>query len=339
MKKLFLHVGCGKTGSSALQVWLSQNSENLKAHGILYPMHNRKPLGDYTISSGNGTNLFKAISKGNIEGYFKNLDLDIGCDKLLYSSEILQQLTEEQSLTLNRVTKEFGFDVHIIAYVRDVYDMTYSSYQQLVKRHTFTNRFDEFALTRKNLQQFVVINKLERWFPNIHVIHYDTFAGGDISLPFCRAIGIEPHAILRMARRKVNRSLTVIETELMRIANRLYMKTHKEQSMKFSASLSDQLIALEPELETQILFDQRVFEHLNRTMKPHVDRINTQYFGEQRLQIFRKEGKAIVYELPEISADLERFISILIAPHLEERSVEARMERHKSKWAKKLFRK
>lgn len=339
MKKLFLHVGCGKTGSSALQVWLSQVSDNLKAHGILYPMHNRKPLGDYTISSGNGTNLYRAVSKGYLNTYFRNLGLDDRFNTLMYSSEILQKLNEEQSTNLCKVAQENDFEIQIIAYVRDAYDITYSSYQQLVKRHTYTHRFDEFALGRENLQQFGVVSKLERWFPKVHVVHYDTIAEGDISLPVCNLIGIEPDAIPKMTRRKVNRSLTVYETELMRVANRIYMETHNKQSMKFSASLSDRLIAMEPELETQILFDQRVFEHLEAKMRPHIDRINDKYFGENRLRIFRKENKTLVYEVPELPTDFERFISVLIIPRLQQSNIEAPMERQAMKWVRKLFRK
>ena len=61
MKKLYLHVGCGKTGSSALQVWLSQIAGELEKTGILYPLHGATPLDDYTISSGNGERLVEAI--------------------------------------------------------------------------------------------------------------------------------------------------------------------------------------------------------------------------------------------------------------------------------------
>ena len=75
-------------------------------------------------------------------------------------AEWREQLTEEQSTNLCKVAQENDFEINIIAYVRDVYDITYSSYQQLVKRHTYTHRFDEFALGRENLQQFGVVRKL-----------------------------------------------------------------------------------------------------------------------------------------------------------------------------------
>jgi len=334
MKKLYLHVGCGKTGSSALQVWLSHISGALEKQGIIYPLHNRKPLGDYTISSGNGTNLHRAIRNHILERYFRNLELEKSSETLLYSSEVFQNLTEEDSVYLKKVAKENGFEVHIIAYARDVYDMTYSSYQQMVKRHTCTQPFLNYALGRKNLQQFSVIGKLSQWFENTHVIHYDSVELGDISKPFSRLIGIDTASVPEMTKNKVNRSLTVLETELMLLANRIYMQSHNEPSMRFSASLSDQLIALCPERETEILFDQKVFDHFSAVMQEHVNVINAKYFNQPLLQIFREKGKNIVTETPVLSEDLKRFISILIVPHLEETRPKARFE----KWARILLR-
>ena len=36
-KTVFLHVGAGKTGTSAIQTWLARNLRRLEEHGIAYP--------------------------------------------------------------------------------------------------------------------------------------------------------------------------------------------------------------------------------------------------------------------------------------------------------------
>jgi hypothetical protein len=59
MKHLFLHIGLGKTGSSALQSWLSLNAETLSRQGIDYAdLIPEAKHGE--VSSGNGYALYRA---------------------------------------------------------------------------------------------------------------------------------------------------------------------------------------------------------------------------------------------------------------------------------------
>ena len=335
MKNLYIHVGCGKTGSSALQVWLSQITEDLKKQGVLYPMHNRKPLGDYAISSGNGVNFYKAVKGKFLDRYYQNLNPGEQFHSLLYSSEIFQNLNEEESEYLLNFAKAQQLEVQVIAYVRDVYDTAYSSFQQLVKRHTYYRPFTDFALSRKSLQQFSVVRKFSQWFENLHVIHYDTLEDRDVSSPLMQVVGLDPSGVPRMENRKVNRSLTIYETELMLLANRIYMEKFGEQSKRFSASLSDKLIAICPELDTEILFDKQAFKHFEKVMSPHIDFINSRFFGDARLKVFRPEGKSIVQEISQPPEDVKRFVTVLVNRELSE----SRSEKWIKKWAKKLFRK
>ena len=62
MKTLYLHIGLGKTGSSALQSWLSLNAELLSKQGIDYA--DTVPEVKYGESlSGNGSALHDACVK------------------------------------------------------------------------------------------------------------------------------------------------------------------------------------------------------------------------------------------------------------------------------------
>ena len=66
MKTLFLHIGLGKTGSSALQSWLSLNVEGLREQGIDYAdLAPEAKRGD--VSSGNGVALFQAVRAGDLD--------------------------------------------------------------------------------------------------------------------------------------------------------------------------------------------------------------------------------------------------------------------------------
>lgn len=296
-KYLFLHVGCGKTGSSALQLWLNSHAETLsKEYGIYYPLpKNAKQLHDYAITSGNGGLLIDAIKKNNASEYLKKCwdDTNYKQGHLFFSSEVFQVLSIPEMLLLKKSAEDTGFTVKIIAYVRDVYDASYSGYSQLVKRHLFSESFSDFVLSRDKLFQFEVVKKFEQHFSDMTVLHYDSERQRGLENSLCEAIGIEAGALPEMQAKKVNRSLSGEELELLRSMNQAYTKNFAGQDVIFSTTLSDALIYSQPEMVTEIPLHQDVLEHLEKTMSEDVDYINSRYFTEGKLKIFDGSGKKV----------------------------------------------
>ena len=60
---VILHVGPGKTGSSAIQKWLNEHSDTLLSEGVFYPEHS---LDENGVSSGNALSIFEYDSKGQL---------------------------------------------------------------------------------------------------------------------------------------------------------------------------------------------------------------------------------------------------------------------------------
>ena len=299
MKKIYLHIGCGKTGSSALQLWLHDNSPFLQKEGFYYPTFGNNKLHEYSITSGNGVHLIKAIREENIKSLIIN-NRSSTAKNLIYSSEAFQGLQDSEIKKLKENTEQLGYELVIIAYVRDVYDIAYSSYLQLVKRHLMSKSFEEFAFSMKKLQQFEVIKKFERNINNFNVIHYDSEKDNGLDVAFCKNLSIECNLIPAMKKNKVNRSLTVRESELMRLANQAYKEKIAEKKdiielSVFSPTLSDALIYNNPEQETEILFNPQIIKHFQEMMRPDVLRINKRYFdGKHLLRIFNAENKKVV---------------------------------------------
>src|ERR1700722_6424768 len=46
-KQIFLHIGFPKTGTPSVQMWLTENTVALAAHGVLYPRSGREGQGYY----------------------------------------------------------------------------------------------------------------------------------------------------------------------------------------------------------------------------------------------------------------------------------------------------
>ena len=312
-KKIILHIGCGKTGSSALQNWLHRIATNLLESNILYPSALPISSNPYEITSGNGIPFFHAIKNGEAKKYLGGI-ISRPSQSILFSSEIFQEFSDKDLEEVNNVAATFGFDVKIVVYIRDVYDMVYSSYLQLIKRHSCSSTFSKWAnsLKYEDIQQFNVLDKYERHFSEIEVINYDSHRVDGLDKPFCKAIGASLGDSLMMSKVKVNRSLTLLESSLIRICNEKYISIYKNDSDVFCRRISDALIANNPEIKTELYFDESVFKHLSQICASHLDRVNEKYLIGTPLSIFNPEGKEVTNILPVIHEIYETLIYLLI---------------------------
>lgn len=291
MKKIYLHIGCGKTGSSALQLWLHQNIKNLLETGILYPSDIKK-LDKYAITSGNGTQSVSEILAGRSMAYFSDLTR---CDQhICLSSEAFQLLKKEHLTELKSTFEQLKLKPIIIAYVRDVYDMMYSSYLQLVKRNLLSRSFEDYVLSQNELQQFNVVDLWSSAFPDIQLIHYDS-CKTNIAQPFCDLIGVNYDKMNPLPNVKVNRSLSLLEAELVRFMNECYVReTGKEANSIFCEKISNALIYNNPELDTEILYNTTLQQYMESTFSDKISEINKNFFnGEKNLRILREGDKKL----------------------------------------------
>ena len=143
--KLFLHIGHGKTGTSAIQSALAIASEDLSRQGITYPIQQslRDRASRLEITSGNWdptpntslTNQLINISKNNKDNSI-----------IVLSSESLFWLTPK--LLRDKSSWDSYIDIHIILAVREIEEMLSSEYQQRVKRHADSMPLGQFLRAR-----------------------------------------------------------------------------------------------------------------------------------------------------------------------------------------------
>ena len=128
--KIVVHVGPGKTGSSALQKWAVENSDYLKNNGIFYPLHNVDENG---VSGGNILSVANLTPQNTYEidnnkiNYLLNKFDKSSCSTLLLSSEHF-------FYTLFDLVKALSVD-NIVIYLRNPLEQEESGYNQRVKRH------------------------------------------------------------------------------------------------------------------------------------------------------------------------------------------------------------
>ena len=247
--KIFLHIGHGKTGTSAVQSALAMASEDLSKRGINYPIQQslRDRASRFEITSGNWeptpevnlTDQLIEIAKKNQED-----------SKIILSSESLFWLIPE--LIQNKRSWETHLDLHIILAVREIEEMLSSEYQQRVKRHGDAMPLEQFLLARHfvsshHAKAAEVIELMTQSSITNTIINYSKHKR-DISKLIFKFIGAEDlYPADKMTGAIINRSLSSKELEILITINALYYRKFPWISKK----ISDALINNQPKLEAQ----------------------------------------------------------------------------------------
>ncbi|MBM1813997.1 hypothetical protein [Pseudosulfitobacter pseudonitzschiae] len=212
MARLILHIGHGKTGSSALQSALALSTDALAAQGIAYPDHAslaQARAGQITAGNVNGRTLV-ATAKAALKRSAQ--------DVLLSNESLIHFFLNDPDL-LSRVAN-LGVPVQLILYVRNPFDHACSVYGQTVKRGGADISFDAFLAgypTPSKVRE--MIRLADRAGVDLTVINYSNHAA-DILRSLTDALGVPADTLTPAAAGRVNRSLTRSEMELQRMFNR-----------------------------------------------------------------------------------------------------------------------
>lgn len=277
---LYLHIGGGKTGSSAIQNYLELNADELGKYGIAY--YNKINISSpYEITSGNGIPLASALLSGNgssdIETLIKSY---IGHqEKGICSSEMFSELKKEHFEAIIRCANKIDVNIQIIIYVRDVVPYFLSAYDQRIKRHGECRPFKKWV-SNFDYKHFVTLNEISTLFDKkcISTIHYETSAI-DLIGSFFGALGVNILTFQNGGDSTiVNRSLCREERSAIRAINRI-------NGGLYSTEISDMLISINPNTTSdKIALDCGTVNYLQTNFQDQVSWINKYFF----------DGKSIV---------------------------------------------
>jgi hypothetical protein len=217
-RKLFLHVGHGKTGSSFIQSFFALNVDRLAEQGVIYPeSHDVQIARNLHITSGNFR--IKAIMEEFPQ--FRKLADDASASLLFSSEYLFPELFSEENAA--EFIKDSGFDIEVLLFIRNPIDLIRSTYIQMVKRSGYSRAIDEYR--RKNLSDYHLTREVgdfcrncRRHGFNLRVVSYD-FHRDDVVTPVLDFLGVGDRSQFRMIDNVVNRSLDDAEIYLMRKLN------------------------------------------------------------------------------------------------------------------------
>ena len=218
MKKVFLHIGHGKTGTSATQTALARLHSDLRAAGLCYPEH----PSFHFATLGN-------VTSGNLDGTYPDwfeaqvlpeIDRNPRFERFLFSNENIFWLMDPFFEAAPSLAARLEF--HIILNVREPFDMIWSAYVQMVKGTGYTGEFEDYAKTESHIiHAAYLIKRMRALNLKFTVINYSAVKHG-ITRRIFDIVGVphlfDPAQELRLG--TVNRSLTHAELQAVLSVNR-----------------------------------------------------------------------------------------------------------------------
>lgn len=127
-RRLILHIGPGRTGTSALQTMLCRHVDHLDAHGIHFPRWpGFKAVAEGKVGSGNGGAIAALIARENRSAHYKPEDglnalrqlYESPATAVLYSSEVMALFDESKLAFAVDLAASAGFVTKIVYYLRE----------------------------------------------------------------------------------------------------------------------------------------------------------------------------------------------------------------------------
>lgn len=221
-KKLYLHIGNPKTGTTAIQRFCFDNHALLKDQDIFYPVK-------YCHESGPHYEVTWAVDENN-KSFFDSLLSDFEssrCSTLLISSEMFSTPRYQSSYSVSKILNMFkyiGFrlpDIHCILYMRRQDEYYESIYNERVKNHGLTKKILE---TTAPLDYSFILGVWSEiiGMSNVRCLQYSS-GNGSVIESFCDVIGYQISGDESKSSREVNYKMFPLELEIIRNLNKSKM--------------------------------------------------------------------------------------------------------------------
>ena len=237
-KKIYIHIGWHKTGTTSVQDFLLKNRKVLREvqriyypaegmlicahHTIAWAFQNKKtsPWGPIEIPGGGAEEFIDEIRAA--------ADLN-RCDTVIISSEEFCTFNNNEIKALYASLVKNKFEAVIVGYIRRQDQIIESAYNMEVKwwGSRLTQSFSEYIKSKNKLIKYTPV--LQEWASIFGVTNmvirpfsHEGLEGGDVRIDFCNAVSID-FANLDLRTERVNDSLATQTLEFLRILNNLAM--------------------------------------------------------------------------------------------------------------------
>ena len=190
-KKLYLHIGMGKTGTTALQNFFWENRKLLASRDICYPKLGTMSNAHHLLSPHIPRFLENEWDFKTVDEWAPKL-AESTESRILLSSELMAWADESKARKFCAQVSAW-FDVHVVGYVRRQDNIIMASYNQQIKAGPQKRRID--LIYRKQIERFDYPKILAPWADSLEpgkmiVRPYEKqqFHEGDIRKDFLRHV-------------------------------------------------------------------------------------------------------------------------------------------------------
>lgn len=233
MKKLILHIGNAKTGTTTIQQYCSRYEKELFESGLVYcevgrdyySLNHKAFHFSFLKEMGKPYKVDPVASIGDLSGYTQTVVNEINdssANLFLISFEGLAGLAmygDKSKMILEEFKRSVSSvcDVEVICFIREPWESLVSNYNERCKNKNFTGPFLDFVESSHDavLDQFYSYKFFSQIFDRVKPVYFGPYKGSDFIKHFFENVGIEIEPLPFKA--TVNKSLEEDEIEFSRI--------------------------------------------------------------------------------------------------------------------------
>lgn len=233
MKKIFLHIGMHKTGTSSIQSTLFHSTELLKKYNVFYPTslgeNHSIPLysnfcenpSRYYLHVKNGLSQKEVehFNESYINSFMAELKQNYDIERLVLSGEDVSSLTELDLIKLRKfLRKELNnYELKIICFVRNPWSYFTSSTQEYLKVGHNKPAIPT-SIYKTCLEKFITVFGRD----SISVYSFEKACNAEYGIvgEFLKIIGLDYNVINQIPIKRVNESLSHQAVEIIEYINR-----------------------------------------------------------------------------------------------------------------------
>ena len=294
-KKIFLHIGIGKTGTSSIQNALHGNKKKLKEYGCLYETENNYINHQYLSVLTSDKIPIDVLEKWEKLLYLYNQS---DCNSMIISSENLSYVKWEYIKELSFILSKY--DVEIIFFIRNEFDLLYSTYLQKVK--TNTGYFGDIEYFFEKVSGGFVFERLikpyEQHFNDSKIVVklYDKKIQHDVVDDFFQLIGIKNEKLIKNEKR-LNETLDI------RFYNLLSTVDNNNIDQNIRRKIVSECLKLQKSLEPYKIKDDQNYTEFIKLVKKfyYFNNLNfvNKYLNNQEKEIWLDDKKEVINDFSE----------------------------------------